>query len=302
MTRQKATIQERRQFRNGLLFALPWLIGLTVFGIYPIFSSFYYSLCRYDGIRSPHFIGFQNYHKLFFEDDLFFKALYNTLYMVGLGVPLSIICGLSVALLLNQKIKGMAIYRTIFYLPSVVPVIASSILWMWLLNPDIGLINIVLHHLGVAHPPAWLGDPAWSKPALLFMGLWGVGGGMVIYLAALQNVSESLYEAASLDGARTIARFRYVTLPMITPVILFNLITSLIGSFQYFTEAYVMTSGGPQDSTQFYALRLFNSAFQDFHLGYASAMAWILFLITLTCAFVVFKSSLKWVYYEGETR
>jgi multiple sugar transport system permease protein len=300
--KRRASIGEKRAFRNGFLFALPWLLGLAIFGLYPIVSSLYYSLCSYDGIRSPRWIGLQNYHKMLFEDELFFKALYNTLYMVAIGVPLSILCGLSVALLLNQKVKGIALYRTVFYLPSVVPVVANSILWLWLLNPDIGLINIALQHLGVKNPPAWLGDPIWSKPALLIMGLWGVGGGMVIYLAALQNVSEALYEAASLDGAGSFLKFRCVTLPMITPVILFNLITSLIGTFQYFTEAYVMTSGGPQDSTTFYALRIFNSAFQDFHLGYASAMAWVLFMLTLTCAVVVFRSSLRWVYYEGEVK
>ncbi len=296
------SVGEKRNFRNGILFATPWLIGITVFGIYPILSSLYYSLCSYDGIRSPRFVGLHNYHKLFFEDELFFKSLLNTFYMVAVGVPLSLISGLSIALLLNQKVKGIAIYRTIYYLPSVVPVIASTILWLWLLNPDIGLINIGLSHLGIKNPPAWLGDPFWSKPALIIMSLWGVGGGMVIYLAALQNVSETLYEAASLDGAAIIAKFRHVTLPMITPVILFNLITSLIGSFQYFTEAYVMTSGGPQDSTTFYALHLFNAAFQDFHMGVASAMAWVLFVITLGCALVVFKSSLKWVYYDGEIK
>jgi multiple sugar transport system permease protein len=298
----KRTPGERRAIRNGLLFASPWLLGLSIFGVYPIVSSLYLSLCRYDGIRSPRFVGLQNFHKLFFEDDLFYRALYNTLYMVVLGVPLSVLCGLGVAILLNQRIKGMAFYRTIFYLPSVVPIVASSILWLWLFNPDIGLVNVCLQHLGWKNPPAWLSDPVWSKPALLIMGLWGVGGGMVIYLAALQNVSEALYEAASLDGAGTLTKFRCVTLPMITPVILFNVITSLIGTFQYFTQAYVMTNGGPQDSTTFYALRLFNSAFQDFHLGYASAMAWILFLLTLLCAVMVFKSSVRWVYYEGEVR
>jgi multiple sugar transport system permease protein len=301
-TKKRTSPAEARALRLGLLFASPWLIGLTVFGLYPILASLYYSLCNYDGIRSPRFIGTHNYTKMLFQDELFYKALFNTLYMVVFGVPLSIIGGLTVALLLNQKVKGIAVYRTIYYLPSVVPVVASSILWLWLLNPDIGLVNIGLHQLGIKHPPAWLGDPFWSKPALLLMGLWGVGGGMVIYLAALQNVSEALYEAASLDGAGAIKKFWNVTLPMITPVVLFNLITALIGTFQYFTEAYVMTSGGPEDSTTFYALRLFNSAFQDFHLGYASAMAWVLFLITLTCALLVFRSSLRWVYYDGEVR
>ncbi|HWD39038.1 MAG TPA: sugar ABC transporter permease [Fimbriimonas sp.] len=293
---------EARNLRNGLLFAAPWIVGLVVFYAYPILASLYYSFCSYDGIRPPRWTGLQNYHRMFFEDDLFFKALYNTLYMVVFGVPLSLLCGLGVALLLNQKVRGISLYRTIFYLPSITPVVANSILWLWLLNPDIGLVNVVLHHLGIAKPPAWIADPLWSKPALLLMGLWGVGGGMVIYLAALQNVPVALYEAASLDGAGILQKLRNVTLPMITPVILFNVITGLIGSFQYFTEAYVMTNGGPEDSTTFYALDLFNRAFQDFHMGYASAMAWVLFLIVLLCTILVFKSSLRWVYYGGENR
>lgn len=295
-----ASPQQRRQTRNGLLFAAPWLIGLSVFGIYPILASLYYSFCSYDGIRPPHWVGLHNYHSLFTQDEMFYKSLYNTLYMVVVGVPLNVVVGISLALLLNQKVKGMSLYRTLFYLPSVIPVVAGSALWMWLLNPDIGLVNELLQRIGIVNPPAWLGDPAWSKPALILMGLWGVGGGMVIYLAALQNVSVTLYEAASLDGAGTVTKFRNVTLPMITPVILFNVIMGLIGSFQYFTQAFVMTSGGPEGSTTFYALQLFNSAFQNFRMGYASAMAWVLFVITLGCALAVFKSSLRWVYYGGE--
>jgi multiple sugar transport system permease protein len=170
-----------------------------------------------------------------------------------------------------------------------------------LLNPEIGLINVALSKIGVGGP-AWLTDPAWAKPALILMGLWGAGGGMVIYLAALQDIPESLYEAAALDGAGTFTRFFRITLPMLTPVILFNLIMGLIGTFQYFTQAYVMTNGGPQDSTTFYALHLFNRAFLDFRMGYASAMAWILFVLTLACALLVFKTSARWVYYAGEER
>lgn len=292
----------KRHQRNGILFALPWILGLIIFYLYPICASMYYSFCAYDGIRAPRWIGLQNYQRMFFSDDLFLKALGNTIYMVLIGVPISIISGVAVALLLNQKVKGMSVYRTIYYLPSITPVVANSILWIWLLNPDIGLINIMLRHLGITQPPTWLADPVWAKPSLILMGMWGVGGGMVIYLAALQNVSVALYEAASLDGAGVIRKFFNVTLPMITPVILFNLIMALIGSFQYFTEAYVMTNGGPEDSTTFYALHLFNNAFMDFHMGYASAMAWVLFLITLGCAMAVFRSSLKWVYYGGEVR
>ncbi len=293
--------REARETRIGLLFAAPWLIGFTVFFAYPVLASFYYSLCSYDAIRPPHFIGLENYRKLFFEDDLFWKSLGNTLFMIVFGLPVSLIASLVIAVLLNQKLKGIALYRTLFYLPSITPVVATSILWLWLLNPEMGLINMGLEKIGISGP-AWLTDPAWSKPALVLMGLWGAGGGMVIYLAALQDIPESLYEAAALDGARTFTRFFRITLPMLTPVILFNLIMGLIGTFQYFTQAYVMTSGGPQDSTTFYALHLFNKAFLDFKMGYASAMAWILFVITLAAALLVFKTSARWVYYAGEER
>jgi multiple sugar transport system permease protein len=189
-------------------------------------------------------------------------------------------------------------------LPSITPVVATSILWLWLLNPEIGLVNILLGKVGVANAPAWLQDPLWAKPALILMGLWGVGGGMVIYLAGLQDVPEALYEAAKLDGAGRLALFRHVTLPMLSPVILFNLIMGLIGAFQYFTQVYVMTggTGSPEDSTLFFALHLFNRAFTDFHMGYASAMAWVLFGITLCCAALIFRSSARWVYYAGEGR
>jgi multiple sugar transport system permease protein len=293
--------REARETRIGLLFAAPWLIGFTVFFAYPVLASFYYSLCTYDAIRPAQFIGLENYRKLFFEDDLFWKSLGNTLFMIVFGLPLSLAASLIIAILLNQKLKGIAFYRTLFYLPSITPVVATSILWLWLLNPEMGLINLGLEKIGISGP-AWLTDPAWSKPALVLMGLWGAGGGMVIYLAALQDIPESLYEAAALDGARTFARFFYITLPMLTPVILFNLIMGLIGTFQYFTQAYVMTSGGPQDSTTFYALHLFNKAFLDFKMGYASAMAWVLFVITLAAALLVFRTSARWVYYSGEER
>lgn len=296
------TATEKRNQRNGLLFCLPWLIGFTVFCAYPIVASLYYSFCNYDGIRAPQFIGIENFRRLFLEDELFWKSMGNTLYMVAFGVPLSLLGALGAALLLNQKVRGLSIYRTVFYLPSIVPVVATSVLWMWIFNSEVGLIDVALRHLGVAEPPAWLTNPVWSKPALLIMGLWGVGGGMVIYLAALQNVPQALYEAASIDGAGMLNRFRNVTLPMITPVILFNVMMDLIGSFQYFTQAYVMTSGGPEDSTTFYALHLFNCAFFDFKMGYASAMAWVLFLVTLLFAVLLFRSSMKWVYYGGETR
>lgn len=298
---KKRSREYSRDQRNGLLFAAPWLIGFCVFVAYPLLASLYYSFCNYDAIRPPQWVGLQNYQRLLFEDELFWTSLYNTLYMVVLGLPVSLVASLGIALLLNQKVRGIALYRTLFYLPSITPIVATSILWLWLLNPDIGLINIALGKIGISGP-AWLTEPAWAKPALILMSLWGAGGGMVIYLAALQDVPEALYEAASLDGASALQKFRHVTLPMLSPVILFNLIIGLIGTFQYFTQAYVMTNGGPQDSTTFYALQLFNRAFLDFKMGYASAMAWILFLMTLLAALLVFRTSARWVYYAGEGR
>lgn len=290
----------RRDLRNGLLFAAPWLVHLTVLIAYPIAASFYYSLCSYDALRPPRFIGLENYRLLFTEDPLFWKSLWNTLYMVGVGLPVGMLVSLGIALLMNQKLKGMAFYRTLYYLPSITPVVATSILWFWLLNPQIGLVNSLLERIGVPGP-GWLASPDWSKPALILMGLWGAGGSMVIYLAGLQDVPQQLYEAASLDGAGKLGQFRHVTLPMLSPVILFNLIMGLIGGFQYFTQVYVVTkgTGNPQASTLVYALHLFNSAFVDFRMGYACAMAWILFLITLGCALLVFRSSARWVYYGG---
>jgi multiple sugar transport system permease protein len=197
----------------------------------------------------------------------------------------------------------MAFYRTLYYLPSITPVVATSILWLWLLNPEMGLMNVLLKQIGITGP-GWLQSPEWSKPALILMGLWGAGGGMVIYLAGLQDVPQQLYEAAALDGAGKFTQLRHVTLPMLSPVILFNLVMGLIGSFQYFTQVYVMTkgTGGPQDSTLVYALSMFNAAFIDFRMGYACAMAWVLFLITLVCALLVFRTSARWVYYGGEAR
>jgi len=297
--------------RNGLLFAAPWIIGFLCLTVYPIGASIYYSLCNYDAISPPRWIGALNYRILLAEDTLFWRSLWNTAYMIIFGLPLGLLASLVLAFLLNLKLRGMAFYRTLYYLPSITPIVAASALWLWLLNPEIGLVNelirnlgLILQRLGIPAPsgPGWLIDPQWAKPALILMGLWGAGGGMLIYLAGLQDVPEQLYEAADLDGATSWKKLRHITLPMLSPVIFFNVIMGLIGSFQYFTQVYVMTGGGPQDATLFYALYLFNNAFLNFKMGYASAMAWILFLITLACTLVVFKTSARWVYYPGELR
>ena len=296
--RRRSGTQERRNLRNGLLFASPWIIGFVVFTAYPLLASLYYSFCTYSGLCPPHWIGLDNYHQMFFEDDVFWKSLWNTMYMVVFALPLGLLASLVLAMLLNQKVRGITVYRTIYYLPSLVPAVASAILWLWLFNPEIGLINTVLGKFGIPGP-AWLGDPIWAKPAMVLMGVWGAGGGVIIYLAGLQDVPTSLYEAAALDGAGAWSKFWHVTLPMISPIIFFNLIMGIIGMFQYFTQAYVMTKGGPQDSTMFYALHLFMGAFVDWKMGYASAMAWVLFAITLVCSLVVMKTSARWVYYGG---
>jgi len=296
--------ERRRSLRAlaaGLAFASPWLIGFAIFTAYPICASLYYSFTRYDTLSAPHWVGVQNYVRLMTEDELFWKSLRNTLFMVAFGLPASLAAGLALALLLNMRLRGMALYRTVFYIPSIVPTVASAVLWMWLLNPQIGLINRLLAKAGI-QGPGWLTDPVWAKPALILMGLWGVGGSMIIYLAGLQDVPRELYEAAEIDGAGGAARFRHVTIPMLSPVIFFNLVMGLIGTFQYFTQVYVMTQGGPQDATLFYALHLFNRAFTDLQFGYASAMAWILFAITVAATALVFRTSARWVYYPGEMR
>jgi multiple sugar transport system permease protein len=299
VTPRRRGAQDRRNLRNGLLFASPWIFGFVVFTLYPLVASLYYSFCTYSGLSAPQWVGLENYREMFTADDVFWKSLWNTLYMVVVALPLGLAAALGLAMLLNQKVRGINVYRTIYYLPSLVPTVASAILWLWLFNPEIGLINTVLGLVGVSGP-AWLGDPAWAKPALVLMGVWGAGGGVIIYLAGLQDVPTALYEAASLDGAGAWTKFRHVTLPMISPIIFFNLIMGIIGMFQYFTQAYVMTGGGPRDSTMFYALRLFNSAFVVWRMGYASAMAWVLFAITLACSLVAMKTSARWVYYGGE--
>lgn len=293
------TGKQARELAKGLAFASPWIVGFAVFTAYAVAASLYFSFCRYDILSPPQWIGLSNYSRLILDDEVFRRSLWSTMYMVVFGLPIGLAASLGVSLLLNAKVRGIAVYRTIFYVPSLVPAVALATLWLWLLNTDIGLINVMLRKVGIAGP-GWLTDPVWSKPALILMGLWGAGGSAIIYLAGLQGIPDHLYEAAELDGAGVLSKFRHVTLPMLSPVIFFNLIMGLIGSFQYFTQVYIMTNGGPQDSTLFYALYLFNRAFVDLKMGYASAMAWILFVITLLCTLVVFKTSARWVYYEGE--
>ena len=288
----------RRPAFWGMLFISPWLLGFLIFTAGPMIASLYLSFCRYD-LNTLNWVGTKNYDVLFRHDPLFWKSLGNTVIYVLFSVPLGLTGSLLIAILLNQKVKGMPIFRTLFYLPSLVPAVASSLVWLWVFHPDSGILNYGLSKIGVKGP-AWLLDPHTALASLIIMGLWGVGGGrMIIFLAGLQGISDELYEAAALDGARGWASFRHVTLPMLSPTIFFNLILGIIGSFQVFTSAYVMTSGGPNNATMMFVLYLYNNAFRYFKIGKASAMAWVLFLILLVFTAIQFKNSSKWVYYEG---
>jgi ABC-type sugar transport system permease subunit/ABC-type glycerol-3-phosphate transport system substrate-binding protein len=288
----------RAEWRNGVICALPFLIGFIVFTGGPLLFSIVISFSSFDVLNPAIFTGLRNYRFLLFGDELFWISLYNTLFMV-MGVPLGMLVGLGIALLLNLKIRGIAVWRTLFYLPSIVPVVAASILWIWIFNPESGLLNNMLAAVGITGP-RWLQDPATSKWSLILMGLWGAGGGMIIWLAGLKGIGESYYEAASIDGANAWQRFRYITIPMLTPYIFFNLVMGLIGTFQIFTQAFIMTAGGPVNSTLFYVYHLFNNAFRYLHMGYAAAMAWFLFIIVLAITAFQMKYSNRWVHYEGD--
>ena len=280
---------------KGFLFLSPWLIGLLVFTAYPIVASFVFSFAYYNGISAPHMIGLENYKQLF-SDPLFWQSIRNTLYLAVFGIPIAQVLSVLVALLLNTKIKFQGLFRALYFLPSIVPVVATALLWKWFLNPEFGPLNVFLMKLGLP-APGWLTDPVWAKPALILTGIWAIGSPMVIYLAGLQNISAELYEAATLDGAGKIASFFHVTLPMLSPVILFNVVMGVINSFQAFTTIFVMTNGGPDNSTLVYALQIYRNGFQFYKMGYASAMAWILLLLTALAVLLVFKFFGKWGYF-----
>ena len=286
----------RSQWRGGWFCASPWIIGFIVFTGGPILFSIVISLCDYDILNPARFIGFANYRWMFTQDALFWKSIQNTAFMI-IGIPLGMAVSLGIALLLNLEVRGVAVWRTFFYLPSIVPAVASSILWIWIFNPNIGLLNNVLAAFGI-RGPNWLQDEHTSKLALILMGLWSAGGGMIIWLAGLKAISTAYYEAAALDGAGVWQRFRHITLPLLTPYIFFNLIMGLIGTLQIFTQAFIMTQGGPVDSTLFYAYHLFNNAFRFLQMGYASALGWFLFIAVFGLTLLQLKLSRRWVHYE----
>lgn len=292
---------ERREAIEGFIGISPWLLGLLIFTLGPILASLYLSLNEYEVVKPPVFIGLENYRRLA-EDPLFWQALKVTATYVFISIPLSISLAFAVALLMNQRLAFLGFFRTAYYMPNLVPAVASAILWIWIFNPEFGLLNNFLRSLGVQEPPLWLGHTKWALPALIIMSLWGVGGPMLIYLAGLQGIPSDLYEAAQIDGAGVWARFRHVTIPQMSPVIFFNLVMGIIGSWQVFTAGYIMTSGGPRYATLFYVLYLYNNAFRYFRMGYASALAWVLAVIILFFTLIVFRSSTAWVYYAGELR
>ncbi|MCS6770678.1 MAG: extracellular solute-binding protein [Kiritimatiellae bacterium] len=288
----------RSEWRDGVLCALPWLLGFIIFTGGPMLFSVVISFCRFDVLNPAVFVGLKNYAFMVTGDELFWTSMRNTLFMV-IGVPLGMAVSFGLALLLNVKVRGIAVWRTLFYLPSIVPAVASSILWIWIFNPQSGLLNTTLAALGI-EGPNWLQDEDTSKWALILMGLWGAGGGMIIWLAGLKGISRSYYEAAEIDGANAWQQFRYITVPMMTPYIFFNLVMGLIGTFQIFTQAFIMTQGGPVNSTLFFAYHLFNNAFRYLHMGYAAAMAWFLFLIVVLITAFQMRTSKRWVHYEED--
>jgi len=301
-THQRRSLLARREAIEGFICISPWLIGFLALTLGPMLFSFYISLTKWDIISRPEWVGFSNYAVIFADDFRFRKSLTVTALYAAMSLPLGIAGSLAIALLLNMNLRGMRIFRSIFYLPAILPGVAVTMLWLWIFKPQGGVLNYLLGLIGIS-PKPWLADPKWALPSFVIMSLWGIGGGMIIYLAGLQSVPTQLYEAAEIDGANAWKKFRTITLPMISPTIFFNLIMGIIGSFQVFTASYIMTpGGGPGYSTLFYVLYLYQKAFRYLQMGYASALAWILFVVVLSLTLIVFKTSARWVYYEAEVK
>ncbi len=285
----------------GYILLLPWVIGLIVFFLGPILASAYLSLNTYDVLSPPKWVGIDNYVKAFFNDELFWPSLWRTFEYALVVVPVGLFGSLGLAILLNQGIKGTNVYRTLFFLPSLTPAVALALLWTWLFHPTVGPINVALGWIGIAGP-GWLSSKEWALPALMIISLWASIGGnyMLIFLAGLQGVPQELYEAADIDGASPWAKFRNVTLPLISPTMLFNLILGVIGALKVFTLAFVATQGGPSYATWFYALHIYRQAFEYFRMGYGSALAWIFVVLLLFFTYMQMNWSRRWVYYAGE--
>ena len=299
--KRKMSKLAKNEERAAYLFLSPWIIGFIVLLAGPIIASVYLSMNEWSLVSPPKWVGLGNYEKMV-NDREFLISLKVTLRYLLLSVPVYLVTGFGLALLLNQKLRGMNVFRTVLYLPSLLAGVAVAVLWSMVLHPDLGILNQILRGIGISNPPRWLSSPDWAIPAVVLMGLWAVGGGAIIYLAGLQNIPPHLYEAAEIDGAGVWKKFRHVTLPMMTPTIFFVLITSLIGAFQVFDVAYILggSSGGRGSSLLFYLLNLYNEGFRNGRFGYASALAWVLVVLAAVVIVIIFRSSERWVYYETE--
>ena len=291
-----------KEERAAYLFLLPWLLGVVFLLAGPVIASVVISFTRWNFVNPPAWVGFENYERMFYNDPDFYRSMSVTLRYTLMSVPVYMVAGLSLALLLNKKLKGMNLFRTVLFMPSVIAGTAVAVLWSMLLNPDVGVVNQVLRFIGIANPPRWLSSNDWALPAFVLMGLWSIGGGVIIYLAGLQNIPPHLYEAAEIDGANTVQKFLNITLPMLTPTIFFSLITGLIGSFQVFDGAYVLNGrGARRGALLFYLLHLYNEGFRSARFGYASSMAWVLVILAAISIIITFRTSERWVYYETNT-
>jgi multiple sugar transport system permease protein len=291
--------QARREALQGYLSISPWLIGFLLYSLGPIVASIYFGFTQWSIVRPPEWVGLGNYVRMFTRDPLFWQALKVTSYFVLLSLPLKLVSGLALSLLLNLKVPGMNVYRTIFYIPAVISGVAVSLMWIWLLQPDTGVINTLLHLIGI-EGPKWFWDVKWALPSVALMSVWSVGGSAVIYLAGLQNIPPHLYEAAEIDGAGRWHRFWRITIPLLTPTLFFQLVTEMISSFKVFTQAYVITQGGPLKATYFYLFYFYEEAFRNFNMGYASALALVLMIIIMVFTIFLNYTSGRWVYYESE--
>jgi len=299
--RPRTTKAARREERAGLLFASPWLIGTLLFLIGPIVASMLLSFTNWNLISPAKWVGLENYRDML-DDRNFRQSIRVTLFYTVLAVPLFQVVGIALALLLNLRLRGMYLFRTILFLPAVLSGVAVAVLWAQMLNPDLGIVNQILRAIGIDDPPRWLQSPDWAVPAVVLMGLWGVGSGAIIYLAGLQNIPPALYQAAKIDGARTWRTFWHITLPLLTPTLLFTLLIGVIGAFQVFDVAYILggSRGGTRGSLLFYVLNMWNEGFRNGRFGYASALAWVLVMVAAIVIVLIFKTSSRWVYYESE--
>ena len=286
----------KRGILAGYLFIAPVILGYLIWVAGPMIVAIWLSLTEWDMLRPATFVGLSNYQQML-HDDLFWKSLAVTFYFTLVSVPLSLVLSFAVALLVNVNVRGISLFRMLFYLPSIVPLVVNAVLWLWIFNSELGLLNAVLHWFGIPKV-LWFQDSNWAMPALIIMSQWSIGGSMIIFLAGLQGIPQHLYEAAEIDGASYWQRFWNVTIPMMSPVIFFNLVIGLIGALQTFVPGYLMTQGGPQNSTLFYGLYIFRSAFRDFKMGYAAALSWVLFAIVLLLSLFVFRYLGRLVYYE----